>query len=68
MNAGQDPYFIHCYRINFDGTGLRRSPRPTRNHTVTLVAGPRSIYVDHYSRVDLPPVLGAAAHERSERS
>ena len=22
MNAGQDPYFVHYYRINFDGTGL----------------------------------------------
>ncbi|MCJ7629011.1 MAG: DPP IV N-terminal domain-containing protein, partial [Longimicrobiales bacterium] len=22
MNPGQDPYFIHHYRINFDGTGL----------------------------------------------
>src|SRR6185312_15056518 len=22
MNADQDPYFIHYYRINFDGTGL----------------------------------------------
>jgi len=22
MNAGQDPYFIHYYRVNFDGTGL----------------------------------------------
>ena len=22
MNAKQDPYFIHYYRINFDGTGL----------------------------------------------
>ena len=22
MNADQDPYFVHYYRINFDGTGL----------------------------------------------
>ena len=22
MNPGKDPYFIHYYRINFDGTGL----------------------------------------------
>src|SRR6185436_3960611 len=24
MNAGQDPYFTHAYRINFDGTGLTK--------------------------------------------
>ena len=22
MNPGKDPYFVHYYRINFDGTGL----------------------------------------------
>ena len=30
MIAGEDPYFAHYYRINFDGTGLdARSRRPT---------------------------------------
>ena len=24
MYAGQDPYFLYYYRINFDGTGLTR--------------------------------------------
>ena len=27
MNPGKDPYFVHYYRINFDGTGLTRADR-----------------------------------------
>ena len=33
MNAGQDPYFIHYYRINFDGTGLTKLTDADGNHT-----------------------------------
>ena len=33
MIAGQDPYFIHYYRINFDGTGLVKYTEANGNHT-----------------------------------
>ena len=55
MNPGQDPYFIHYYRINFDGTGLTTLTDADGNHTVTF-SPDRKYYVDTWSRVDLPPV------------
>ena len=55
MTAGEDPYFTHYYRINFDGTGLTRLTDADGNHSVTFSAG-RKFYVDTWSRVDLPPV------------
>ena len=33
MNATQDPYFIHYYRINFDGTGLVAYTEADGSHT-----------------------------------
>ena len=55
MNPGQDPYFAHYYRINFDGTGLTRLTEADGNHTLTF-SSDRKYYVDTWSRVDLPPV------------
>jgi dipeptidyl aminopeptidase/acylaminoacyl peptidase len=55
MNAGQDPYFIHYYRINFDGTGLTSLTEGDGNHTVQY-SGDRKYLIDTYSRVDMPPV------------
>jgi hypothetical protein len=55
MNPGQDPYFTHYYRINFDGTGLTRLTEADGNHTATF-SSDRKYYVDEWSRVDLPPV------------
>jgi dienelactone hydrolase len=55
MNPGEDPYFTHCYRINFDGTGLTRLTDANGNHTVTFSTD-RKYYVDTWSRVDLPPI------------
>ncbi len=54
MNAGQDPYFIHYYRINFDGTGLTALTEGNGNHTVQF-SGNRKYLIDTYSRVDMPP-------------
>jgi dipeptidyl aminopeptidase/acylaminoacyl peptidase len=53
MNAEQDPYFVHTYRINFDGTGLVAYTSANANHTVSF-SPDRKYYVDTYSRVDLP--------------
>ncbi len=56
MNAKQDPYFVHYYRINFDGTGLVTYTEADGSHTVTWSAD-RKYYLDSYSRVDLPTVI-----------
>ena len=56
MNAKQDPYFIHYYRINFDGTGLVAYTEADGTHTVTW-SSDRQYYLDSYSRVDLPTVV-----------
>ena len=55
MNPGQDPYFVHYYRINFDGTGLTPFTSADGDHTVTFSPDGK-FYVDTYSRVDLPAV------------
>jgi dipeptidyl aminopeptidase/acylaminoacyl peptidase len=56
MNPGIDPYFIHYYRINFDGTGL--TPLTEGNATHSVVFSPDgSYYVDTFSRVDQPTVM-----------
>jgi dipeptidyl aminopeptidase/acylaminoacyl peptidase len=55
MNAAQDPYFTHYYRINFDGTGLTKLTDADGNHTVSF-SSDRKYYIDTWSRVDLPPV------------
>ena len=54
-NANQDPYFIHYYRINFDGTGLVAYTEADGSHTVTW-SPDHKYYIDSYSRVDLPTV------------
>jgi len=56
MTAGQDPYFVHYYRINFDGTGLVKYTQANGNHTVVW-SPDHKYFADLYSRVDLPPVL-----------
>jgi dipeptidyl aminopeptidase/acylaminoacyl peptidase len=55
MNAGQDPYFIHYYRINFDGTGLVALTEGDGTHSVQY-SPDRQYLIDTYSRVDLPPI------------
>ncbi|AHG92397.1 peptidase S9B dipeptidylpeptidase IV domain protein (plasmid) [Gemmatirosa kalamazoonensis] len=54
--AGQDPYFVHYYRINFDGTGLVRYTEANGTHTLYW-SPDHAYYVDTYSRVDLPTVV-----------
>ena len=56
MYAGKDPYFIHYYRINFDGSSLTTFTEADANHSVRF-SGDGQYYVDRYSRVDLPPVM-----------
>jgi len=56
MNPGQDPYFNHYYRINFDGTGLKPLTEGDANHTA-MFSSDMSYFVDTWSRVDLPTVM-----------
>jgi dipeptidyl aminopeptidase/acylaminoacyl peptidase len=57
---GQDPYFIHYYRVNFDGTGLVPLTDGNGDHyrgKDGLAFSPdRKYFIDTYSRVDMPPV------------
>lgn len=56
MNPGEDPYFVHLYRINFDGTGLTPlTPLRANHHVVFSPDG--KYYVDLWSRIDLAPTL-----------
>lgn len=56
MTAGEDPYFQHYYRINFDGTGLVPVTPAAANHRVEF-SSDMVFYLDLYSRVDMAPVL-----------
>jgi len=51
---GQDPYFVHAFRVNLDGTGLVRLTEGEGNHSVTYSPDMAS-FVDTWSRVDLAP-------------
>jgi dienelactone hydrolase len=55
MYPGKDPYFIHYYRINFDGTGLTALTEDDGNHVVAF-SPDMKFYVDTWSRVDQPTV------------
>ena len=51
----RDPYLIHYYSIDFDGTGLVCLTPGSGNHTVQFSPN-RKYLIDTYSRVDSPPV------------
>ncbi|MCC8938848.1 DPP IV N-terminal domain-containing protein [Bradyrhizobium sp. Arg62] len=53
-NPGEDPYFVHAYRIDFDGKGLTALTPEQANHHIEFSPGGR-YYVDLWSRIDLPP-------------
>jgi dienelactone hydrolase len=54
-NPDQDPYLVHYYRVNFDGTGLVPLTEGNGNHAIQYSPDRRFI-IDTYSRVDEPPV------------
>ena len=55
MHQGEDPYFEHFFRINFDGSGLTPLTEAGANHRVNF-SSDMKYYVDTWSRVDLAPV------------
>ncbi|MEQ8423906.1 MAG: DPP IV N-terminal domain-containing protein, partial [Cyclobacteriaceae bacterium] len=54
-NDGEDPYFIHYYKINFDGSGLTELTPEKATHEGTFSADFK-YFIDQYSRVDLAPL------------
>jgi len=54
-NPDQDPYFVHYYRVNFDGSGLVALTEGDGSHQVQF-SPDRRFLIDTYSRVDKPPV------------
>jgi dipeptidyl aminopeptidase/acylaminoacyl peptidase len=55
MNANEDPYFVHNYRIGFDGQKLTNLTPEVGNHTV-VYSPDGSYYQDTYSQVNVAPV------------
>ncbi len=54
-NPDQDPYLIHYYRVNFDGTELVALTEANGNHRIQF-SPDRKYIIDTHSRVDFPPV------------
>lgn len=54
VNQDQDPYLVHYYRVNFDGSNLVALTDGNGNHAIEY-SPDRRFLIDTYSRVDLPP-------------
>ena len=55
VRPGQDPYYVHLCRVNFDGSGLIVLTEGDGNHTVRF-SPDRRYFIDTWSRVDLTPI------------
>jgi dipeptidyl-peptidase 4 len=55
MNSKQDPYYVHNYRVNFDGSDLTALTHGDGTHAVKFSPN-RKYLIDKYSRSDMPPV------------
>ena len=55
MHEKEDPYYIHFYKINFDGTNLVNITPEPGNHNITF-SPDRKYYLDTYSQINIPPV------------
>lgn len=53
--AGQDPYFQHLCRVNFDGSGFVVLTEGDGTHEIEF-SPDRRFVIDQWSRVDSPPV------------
>lgn len=51
---GEDPYYLHMYRVNFDGTGLRLLNAGEFEHAMSMNDN-SSYFVDNFSRVNTTP-------------
>ena len=51
---GEDPYYLHAYRVNFDGSGLKLLNPGEFEHAMAMNDG-KSYFIDNYSRVNTVP-------------
>ena len=52
--AGEDPYFYHLYRVNFDGTGLKLLNKGNYSFSVSL-NDENHFFINNFSRVNTTP-------------
>lgn len=52
--AGENPYYEHFYRVNFDGTNLKLLDKGDFDHDISMDDG-QKFFVDNYSRVNTVP-------------
>jgi dipeptidyl-peptidase-4 len=52
--ANEDPYFMHLYRVNFDGTGMKLLDPGDASHSISMTDASK-YFVDNFSRVDTAP-------------
>lgn len=65
LDKKQDPYFIHYFKIDFDGKNMKRLTTENGNHKVTF-SEDYKYYVDQYSRVDSPPITLLKSTEKTK--
>ena len=63
IHPDQDPYHVHLARVNFDGTELRILTDGNGTHRWEFNAD-RSLFIDRWSRVDLPEVVQLRESEK----
>ncbi|HEY0298452.1 MAG TPA: DPP IV N-terminal domain-containing protein [Arachidicoccus sp.] len=51
---GENPYYMHLYRVNFDGSNLQLLDKGNFDHNVS-VNDDEQFFVDNYSRVNTAP-------------
>jgi dipeptidyl aminopeptidase/acylaminoacyl peptidase len=56
MDRSEDPYYIHYYRIGFDGGHLVNLTPIKANHIVSF-SPDRKYYLDAYSEINVPTVI-----------
>ncbi len=56
MEQGEDPYYVHGYKIHFDGTGLTRLTPEPADHSLAYSSDGK-YFTDLYSTVSTPPTL-----------
>ena len=54
LEAGEDPYYTHLYRVNFDGKNQKLLSPGNALHTISM-DDDHKYFVDNYSRVDAAP-------------
>jgi dipeptidyl aminopeptidase/acylaminoacyl peptidase len=52
--AGEDPYLLHAYRVNFDGTGLKLLNPGNFDHAMRMNDN-NTFFVNNFSRVNTVP-------------